>query len=57
MAKNRQAMNLANAGLRNLNSLNTGGTGQSMSNAMIGARLGQEMADNIAESKQIGMLN
>lgn len=48
MAKNRQAMNLANAGLRNLNSLSTSGTGQSMSNAMIGARLGQEMADNIA---------
>jgi hypothetical protein len=48
MAKNRQAMNLANAGLRNLNSLSASGTGQSMANAMIGARLGQEMSDNIA---------
>ncbi len=48
MAQNRQAMNLANAGLRNLNSLSSSGTGKTMSNAMIGARLGQEMADNIA---------
>ena len=48
LAKNRQAMNLANSGLRNLNSLSSTGTGSSMANAMIGARLGQEMSDNIA---------
>lgn len=48
LAQNRQGLNLANQGLRNLNSLSATGTGASMANAMIGARLGQEMAGNIA---------
>lgn len=49
LAQNRQGLNLANQGLRNLNSLSTAGTGSSMANAMISARLGQEMAGNLAD--------
>ena len=48
LAQNRQGLNMANQSLRNLNSLNTSGTGSSMASAMINARLGQDMANNIA---------
>lgn len=49
LAQNRQGLNLANQGLRNLNSLSATGTGSTMANAMINARLGQEMAGNLAD--------